>query len=214
MKQTPAERMTKEFLALRDSIADDSGGEFFELSHPGMWLCAEGEWTEHPHTHQDVYLLIRGFALSASRGDDFAHLDGIALVTCGWAAPLPVEWNGDNDSAIGRPSEHADRVRCALVMTVARDGSVYSHLDVQGRETSGESYGRGGLLSAVDYLGLGVWKREYSQGVLRWYAELRAEAEAAGDVLDDHITRFFAERIAGMLEILGHDTDETDSALS
>lgn len=214
MKETPAERMTREFIALRDSIAD-TGVDYFDLSHPGMWFCEGGEWTEHPHTYGDVYLLIRGFALSASRNDDFAHLDGITLVTCGWAAPLPVEWNGDDDdSAIGRPSEHPEKVRCALVMTIARDGSVYSHLDVQGRETSGESYGRGGLLDALDYLGVGVWKREYTQGVLAWYADLRAQADAAGDVLDDHITRFFAERIAGMMAILGHDTDAPDSALS
>lgn len=209
---TLAEKHTKEFLGLRNSLERDGGVDFYNLDYPSLYELRDGEWVEHIHSCGDIYILIREYALSASRLEE-TNITALALVTCGWASRLPEGHDSwDDDANIPRPSEADDRMRCAMVYGIARDGSTYSHVDIDGAKSSGEAYGRGALLDACEYLGLGVWKREWAFGVLSWYGQLHSEAVAAGDVIDSDVVKWFAHRLAMIQEMLGHDfTDDTDS---
>lgn len=214
MATTLAEQNARDFLALRESINRDSGVDFYNLSHPALWELREGEWVEHFHSFADVYQLIRRYALDSSVMTENLP-DAVVLVTCGWAARLPENHDRWNDDDIPRPSEQPDRIRVALVYCVARNGTVYSVVSMEDKpeEDSGEPFGRGALLDACDYLGVGVWKREYTQGVLAWYGDLVQACQAAGEEIESDVVRWFAERLSNFITILGHDTDAPESVL-
>lgn len=214
--KTLAEQHTQSFMALRDSIQRDGGVNFYDLDYPGLYELRDGEWVEYPHNYGDIYILIRAYANTARRDNTSSSVQALALVTSGWASRLPEGHDVFDDSIeLTAPSKSPDRMRCSMVYGLARDGSVFSFLDIQDTETTTDSYGRGQLLDACEFLGLSVWKREWALGLLSWYSAVQAEAHAAGDDLEPQVVRWFAERLATIQEMLGHalatdDDDETD----
>lgn len=96
----------------------------------------------------DVYEGLEVFA-----NDKTAHdAIGIGLVTTGWAAPLPADYDGENDENVSAPSEHPERRRVILHIVKTLDGDAFSVIDIQGHdEVQEDSTGRGPLADALEY---------------------------------------------------------------
>ena len=96
----------------------------------------------------DVYEGLEVFA-----NDKTAHdAIGIGLVTTGWAAPLPADYDGESDEEMGAPSEHPERRRVVLHIVRTLEGDAFSVIDIQGTdETQTDSTGRGPLADALEY---------------------------------------------------------------
>jgi len=95
----------------------------------------------------DVYDLIESDAsVELARRSDF-----IAIVTCGWAAPLSKDTNDDDDDDKVAPSQHPLRRRVRLVVLASR-GSVASVLrfsDTPDETVVDEGKARGSLADAI-----------------------------------------------------------------
>jgi hypothetical protein len=77
---------------------------------------------------------------------------GLGLVTTGWAAPLPADYDGENDENVSAPSEHPERRRVILHIVKTVDGDTFSVIDIQGHaEVQEDSTGRGPLADALDH---------------------------------------------------------------
>lgn len=76
---------------------------------------------------------------------------GIGIVTLGWAAPLPKDYDGDEDE-ITAPSQHPEKRRVRLSSCVERDGSSGSAMRFQDEPDeviTDEGTATGSLASAV-----------------------------------------------------------------
>ncbi len=92
----------------------------FSLDGAIMYGVSFSENEEQPdicfiNSHDDVYELLS--LPSTAVGRAFAY---VALVTTGWAAPLPQGYNGD-DSTITAPSQHPAKRRVRLIVCANRD---------------------------------------------------------------------------------------------
>lgn len=96
----------------------------------------------------DVYDLID----SAIEDKSTEGLDGIAVLTCGWAAPLPKgETADDDDDDRVPPSQHPERRRVRLVICANREGvaSVLRFQDTPDEITTDEGSAKGSLADAI-----------------------------------------------------------------
>ena len=93
--------------------------------------------------HPDVYQLLEAPGSALAR-----MFDAAAIVTTGWAAPL-----GPDGTVEGAPSEHAERRRVRLVVTVANHGtaSVLRFADRPDDIVSDPGSATGSLAEAIDH---------------------------------------------------------------
>ena len=92
-------------------------------------------------SHPDVYALLESPSSGLAR-----MFDAAAVVTTGWAAPLAPDGTLD-----GAPSEHADRRRVRLVVTVADEGvaSVLRFADAPDEVVTDPGSATGSLADAI-----------------------------------------------------------------
>lgn len=98
-----------------------------------------------PLSHGDVYELIESDAsLELAKRSDF-----IAIVTCGWAAPLSKDTNDDDDKVA--PSQHPLRRRVRLVVLASRSSvsSVLRFSDTPDETVTDEGKATGSLADAI-----------------------------------------------------------------
>lgn len=121
----------------------------------------------------DIYGVLVGYGLMGERPD----LDGFAVVTTGWAAPIPAE----GVEAMGRPSEHMERRRVCLLTVVGTEG-IGSRIQFFGAEGERqesvddlEGVATGALADALLQTGLMVLGDKFAEFVAR---RLVAELEA------------------------------------
>lgn len=98
-----------------------------------------------PLSHGDVYELIESDAsLELAKRSDF-----IAIVTCGWAAPLSNDTNDDDDKVA--PSQHPQRRRVRLVVLASRSSvsSVLRFSDTPDETVTDEGKATGSLADAI-----------------------------------------------------------------
>ena len=94
----------------------------------------------------DVYDLIESDAsLELAKRSDF-----IAIVTCGWAAPLSKDTNDDDDDKVA-PSQHPLRRRVRLVVLASRSSvsSVLRFSDTPDETVTDEGKATGSLADAI-----------------------------------------------------------------
>ena len=94
----------------------------------------------------DVYDLIESKAsLELAKRSDF-----IAIVTCGWAAPLSKDTNDDDDDKVA-PSQHPLRRRVRLVVLASRSSvsSVLRFSDTPDETVTDEGKATGSLADAI-----------------------------------------------------------------
>ena len=95
----------------------------------------------------DVYDLIESKAsLELAKRSDF-----IAIVTCGWAAPLSKDTNDDDDDDKVAPSQHPLRRRVRLVVLASRSSvsSVLRFSDTPDETVTDEGKATGSLADAI-----------------------------------------------------------------
>ena len=56
--------------------------------------------------------------------------DSVGLVTCGWAAPLPVNYDGESE--LGAPSQHPEKRRVRLMVSELRPVFLWDRLYIGG----------------------------------------------------------------------------------
>ena len=98
------------------------------------------------HDCGDVYdLLSDEYTLSVTKNSEY-----IAVLTCGWAAPLDTEQD-ENDDDIVAPSQHPLRRRVRLMVLASRDGvaSVLRFSDSPNETVTDNGKARGSLADAV-----------------------------------------------------------------
>ena len=101
-----------------------------------------------PIAHGDVYELIESHAsLEMAKRSAF-----IAIVTCGWAAPLSNNTNDDDDKVA--PSQHPQRRRVRLVVLASRSSvaSVLRFSDTPDETVIDEGKATGSLADAIQRL--------------------------------------------------------------
>lgn len=94
----------------------------------------------------DVYDLIESKAsVELARRSDF-----IAIITCGWAAPLSNNTNDDDDDQVA-PSQHPQRRRVRLVVLASRSSvaSVLRFSDTPDETVTDEGKATGSLADAI-----------------------------------------------------------------
>ena len=94
----------------------------------------------------DVYDLIESNAsVELARRSEF-----IAIVTCGWAAPLSKDTNDDDDDKVA-PSQHPQRRRVRLVVLASRSSvaSVLRFSDTPDETVTDEGKATGSLADAI-----------------------------------------------------------------
>jgi len=99
----------------------------------------------NPLSHGDVYELIESDAsLELAKRSDF-----IAIVTCGWAAPIRA--NDDDDDDDVAPSQHPQRRRVRLVVLASRSSvsSVLRFSDTPDETVTDEGKATGSLADAI-----------------------------------------------------------------
>jgi len=98
------------------------------------------------HDCGDVYdLLSDEYTLSVTKNSEY-----IAVLTCGWAAPLDTEQD-ENDDDIVAPSQHPLRRRVRLMVLASRDGvaSVLRFSDSPNETVTDNGKAQGTLADAV-----------------------------------------------------------------
>lgn len=96
----------------------------------------------------DVYEGLEVFANDKTAHDSI----GLGLVTTGWAAPLPDDYDGENDEGLNAPSEHPERRRVIVHIVRTLDGDAFSVITFQGAdEVHEDNSGRGPLADALEY---------------------------------------------------------------
>ena len=136
---TQVEEQVSEILKLRGSF-DTKRAELYALTFD----TNGGVSVELITSNGDVYDLID----SAIEDKSTEGLDGIAVLTCGWAAPLP---KGDDDDDHVAPSQHPERRRVRLVICANREGvaSVLRFQDTPDEITTDEGSAKGSLADAI-----------------------------------------------------------------
>ena len=136
---TQVEEQVSEILKLRGSF-DTQRAELYSLTFD----TNGGVSVELITSNGDVYDLID----SAIEDKSTEGLDGIAVLTCGWAAPLS---NDDDDDDRVAPSQHPERRRVRLVICANREGvaSVLRFQDTPDEITTDEGSAKGSLADAI-----------------------------------------------------------------
>ena len=137
---TQVEEQVSEILKLRGSF-DTKRAELYGLTFD----TNGGVSVELITSNGDVYELID----SAIEDKSTEGLDGIAVLTCGWAAPLPKAFLDDDDQVA--PSQHPERRRVRLVICANREGvaSVLRFQDTPDEITTDEGSAKGSLADAI-----------------------------------------------------------------
>ena len=137
---TQVEEQVSEILKLRGSF-DTKRAELYALTFD----TNGGVSVELITSNGDVYDLID----SAIEDKSAEGLDGIAVLTCGWAAPLPKGDDDDDDHVA--PSQHPERRRVRLVICANREGvaSVLRFQDTPDEITTDEGSAKGSLADAI-----------------------------------------------------------------
>lgn len=199
---TQAEIIVKELVEVHSPFMRNG----FNLDYPQIWYRENGEWTEYPHQIDDPYLLIRSFGLQFLNDGEPATLDAVVLLVSGWGAPVPM---GMSLEEMGRPSESDGAERVGVYYGVARDSSVSCRVFfASGDEIGGQGFD-GDLAVACEWLGMSLWKREWASGVLDLFRqERRAAVDAGFDDLEEGRAKYYAERVAHLLDMVGHGTSD------
>lgn len=136
---TQVEEQVSEILKLRGSF-DTKRAELYALTFDTNGAVS----VELITSNGDVYDLID----SAIEDKSTEGLDGIAVLTCGWAAPLP---KADDDDDHVAPSQHPERRRVRLVICANREGvaSVLRFQDTPDEITTDEGSAKGSLADAI-----------------------------------------------------------------
>jgi len=140
---TQVEEQVSEILKLRGSF-DTKRAELYALTFD----TNGGVSVELITSNGDVYELID----SAIENKSTEGLDGVAVLTCGWAAPLPKgETADDDDDDRVPPSQHPERRRVRLVICANREGvaSVLRFQDTPNEITTDEGSAKGSLADAI-----------------------------------------------------------------
>lgn len=171
----------------------------FELDRPQLWERYGGEWVEHPHDFDDIYILAARFRFrSATRSTALPTPQAFGVVTTGWAAPLNSD--GTTDCA---PSENPNRKRCALLCVYGADGTIATALrfsDNTEEVISGGAEGTGSLADALDACAVALWGTEF----------VGMFAARATDTATDPTTRAaLVARLVELTELL-NDTDTNE----
>jgi hypothetical protein len=178
----------------------------YDLDYPQLWYREHGEWTEYPHEEGDIYLLIRAFGNFWATSHFVSPLEGVVVMTTGWGAPLPQDWEENDETP--PPSQSPDRQRIGLYYGAGRGGSLSSVICFESGQVLDEGNGTGSLFHAMEWLGFSLYKREWAQGVFdNFQAELKAAQAAGADDLDGengYLTRWYSERVRCLLEMTGN----------
>lgn len=178
----------------------------YELEYPQLWYREHGEWTEYPHEEGDVYLLIRAFGNFWATSHFTAPFDGVVVLTTGWGAPLPEGWSEDDDFL---PSKAEQKERIGLYYGAGKGGSLSSVICFESGKVLDDGNGTGSLFHAMEWLGFSLYKREWAQGVFdNFQTELKLAAAAGDDVDDDHLCKWYAERVRSLLVMTGNAPEE------
>ena len=119
----------------------------FDLKQALLISVHDGEYgveLSAPLSNGDVYELIESDAsLELAKRSQF-----IAIVTCGWAAPLANDDDDDNQVA---PSQHPERRRVRLVVLASRSSvsSVLRFSDTPDETVTDEGKAKGSLADAI-----------------------------------------------------------------
>ena len=137
---TQVEEQVSEILKLRGSF-DTKRAELYGLTFD----TNGGVSVELITSNGDVYELID----NAIDNKSTEGLDGVAVLTCGWAAPLPKADDDDDDQVA--PSQHPERRRVRLVICANREGvaSVLRFQDTPDEITTDEGSAKGSLADAI-----------------------------------------------------------------
>lgn len=139
---TQVEEQVSEILKSRGSF-DTKRAELYALTFD----TNGGVSVELITSNGDVYELID----NAIDNKSTEGLDGIAVLTCGWAAPLPKSETDDDDDDRVPPSQHPERRRVRLVICANREGvaSVLRFQDTPDEITTDEGSAKGSLADAI-----------------------------------------------------------------
>ena len=138
---TQVEEQVSEILKLRGSF-DTKRAELYALTFDTNGAVS----VELITSNGDVYDLID----NAIDNKSTEGLDGVAVLTCGWAAPLPKGETADDDDRVA-PSQHPERRRVRLVICANREGvaSVLRFQDTPDEITTDEGSAKGSLADAI-----------------------------------------------------------------
>lgn len=122
---------------------DEFGFDIPQAMLVGINTTPNGEVKVQPElaSHGDIYQLIDNVDKFTIQG-----FDALGLVTCGWAAPV-----SNNDDGETAPSQHPERRRVRLFMCVSRQGvaSVLRFKDDSNNPITDEGEAKGPLAEAV-----------------------------------------------------------------
>lgn len=193
-----------------ERVAPSLGSSRFELPTPLMWENIGG--TLYPVTigdtldeiaRTDIYCLLRAYA--SARLDEREDLGGaiargFIVATSGWAAPL------DENGEVGgtAPSQHRERRRVALAVSVSADGSTCSALDFQdgagGTVIDDGTTTSGALAEALDFTAWAVFGSAFVVGLA---SALGAEIDKG----DERQAERLRERLANIIQATADDDD-------
>jgi hypothetical protein len=131
-----------------ESEVNDTLG--FDLKQALLVSVTDGLFGVHlsaPLTHGDVYELLESEAsLELAKRSEY-----VAIVTCGWAAPI--RDNDDDDDAVA-PSQHPERRRVRLVVLASRSSvsSVLRFSDTPDEVVTDAGKATGSLADAIHQL--------------------------------------------------------------
>ncbi len=97
-------------------------------------------------SNEDIYDLLA----DSRNAKKVQGYDSVGLVTCGWAAPLPVDYNGESE--LGAPSQHPEKRRVRLMVCASLSGEMASVLrfyDDQDNPISDDGGATGDLANAL-----------------------------------------------------------------
>ena len=98
-------------------------------------------------SNEDIYDLLA----DSDNARKVQGYDSVGLVTCGWAAPLPVDYNGEGEE-LGAPSQHPEKRRVRLMVCASLSGEMASVLrfyDDQDNPISDDGGATGDLANAL-----------------------------------------------------------------
>jgi len=149
-KALKAEEVIHEGLRARSEDFDFENGDLFSVKHAMLFAVIENDervTLTLACEGADVYDLLDS--------DDTRQVakvsDYVALLTCGWAAPVD---HDDPTAFDGPPSEHPDKRRVRLVVLACAEGvaSVMRFADTPDEVISDNDQARGSLADAVKQL--------------------------------------------------------------
>jgi hypothetical protein len=144
------------------------------LSHATIYEKWGNTWEEFPHAEQDVYEALDIYTTERTNSTD--KPSAVVITTTGWAAPL-----GKNGEVEGRPSEHAQRIRCVVRFAMELDnGGFVSRVTLhrpEGLEVQ-DDFGSatGSLADALNVVAVTLWGREWTRNLLTWWGATDKDA--------------------------------------